>query len=430
MSARLPDLARAILQTLLDRHEQPERQTVVRVRLSKQQHPAYFSSHDAAARQASNSTLQELAAQGMLRLHWQKWEQGNWLEAVDLLPEQAEALYALLQRTPRPRQEAALHALLQAQSPQRDWHAAFLAWAEQQLARHRSVAPLVLDDAQWNADVLTALAAIAGLQSLTSERSLSVRLFANSKRLADLRGAVIAVLRRFSLQAAQFGDDDRALLEAHLLQRIPEYVPIAGPLVLRYAAAGGEATLLDLRGLAQGLALPGSVLQACQVQRSMAQAVVTVENATSYHELLAVRPPAVLAFSIGGFASPATLALLHTICAAPPEPVLYHWGDIDPDGLRILAHLRGSLGAVRPLAMDCATLQQHQQHAQPLSKRDRSILLSLRQQPRLADCLPLITCMLDTGSKLEQEAIAPPADLGQDERTSAARQHNGSGIDR
>jgi hypothetical protein len=116
----------------------------------------------------------------------------------------------------------------------------------------------------------------------------------------------------------------------------------------------------------------------------------------------------VLALYSGGFASPAALALLHAVRAAVPAIGLYHWGDLDPGGLRILAHLRGSLGDVRPLAMDRATFEQHRQHAQPLSQQDRKTLKSLRQHPRLADCVPLIDHLLAAGSKLEQEAIAPP----------------------
>lgn len=403
MSNHIPDPARLILHTLLDRHEQPERQTVVRVRLNEQAHPAYFLPANAAPRSATNATLQQLAEQGVLRLHWQKWERGNWLAAVDLVPEQASTLYHLLQRTPRPHQEANLQTLLQAQPPQSNWHAAFLAWAAQQCAQHRSVAPLALDDPRWNSDLLRALAAIAQLQNPISERSLSVRLFANSKRLADLRSAIVAVLRRCSPQAEQFGEDDRALLHVHMIQRIPEYVPVAGPLVLQC-----NDTLLDLRGFAQGLALPTGALQTCQVHTCTAQSVVTVENDTSFHDLLVVRPPEMLALAIGGFVSPATLALLHTIRAAVPGCVFYHWGDLDPDGLRILAHLRDRLGDVLPLAMDAAAFEQHRQHAQPLSKRDRRVLQSLHQQPLLADCQQLIDHLLAANSKLEQEALAPP----------------------
>lgn len=404
----LTDLTSTLLHTLLDRYEQPDRQTVVRVRLNEQAYPAYFSSTDAHPRQATNTALQHLAGRGIIRLRWQKWEQGNWLTAVDLVPEQAPALYTFLQRTPRQQHAAELQALLAAQTPVTAWHAAFLTWVEQQLAEHRSVTPLTLDNSHWNRDLLAALAALARLQHPTSERTLSVRLFADSKRLAELRSAMVTVLRRCDPAAAEFGDDDRALLQAYLLERIPEYIPLAGPLLLQISALDGATPPLDLRTFERGIALPTSTLQTCTVSACTATTVLTIENATSFHEALVVRPPSMLTLFSGGFASPATLDLLRAIGVACPDIVFYHWGDIDPGGLRILAHLRGNLGTVHPLAMDIPTFEQYRQHVQPLTPRDRSTLKSLHQHPLLTDCYPLIAHMLATGYKLEQEAVTPP----------------------
>jgi hypothetical protein len=401
----LPQLAEHILHTLLDRCEQPERQTVVRVRLSEQTYPAYYDRSDAGPRRATNQILQELATRGILELHWQKWEAGNWLAAVDLLPEQAEHLYELLQRKPHMQQVAELQARLEAQDPAADWFVAFCEWARQQLRQHRSPAPLMLNDPQWNHDLLRALDHLARLEQPVSERVLSVRLFNNSKRLAVIRDAIVAVLRRFDPQAHEFGDDARAILQAHMLQRIPEYVPIAGPLVLQ---RHGEGPPLDLRGFAEGLALPSSVLLHCGIQSCEAQILVTIENATSFHELLAIHQPGVLAIYSGGFAGPALIALLQRVRAAAPQVPCYHWGDLDPAGLRILAHLRQHLGEVRPLAMDAATLEQHRVQARPLSARERSSLQQLGRQPLLSDCRPLIEAMLASGCKLEQEAVAVP----------------------
>ncbi len=404
MNVYLPELARTILHTLLDRYEQPQRQTVVRVRLTAKTHPAYFAPDNAAPRSETNAALQQLAAQGIVQLHWQKWEQGNWLEAVDLLPAHAATLYTLLNRTPRRQQEAELRALLAAQEPRTDWHAAFLAWASEQLAHQRALSPLNLDDPQGNADLLMVLDAIARLRAPLSERALSVRLFANSKRIAELRNAIIAVLRRHDTSSATFGDDDRALLRAHMVERIPEYVPLAGALVLRT----GAATPLDLSGVEAGLALPTSLLQHCQIAACHARTVVTIENATSFHELLPVRHPSVLAVYLGGFASPAVLTLLQNLRQAVPGITLYHWGDLDPDGLRILLHLRGTLATVQPLAMDAETFRLQRRYARPLTARDRAALQSLQSHPQLADCQPLIAALLHADCKLEQEAIAPP----------------------
>ena len=103
-------LAKTILATLLDRFEQPTRQQVVRVRLNKRQHPAYYDERDGTPRLVANKSLQHLEQQGLVQLHWVKWEEGNWLKAVDLLD--ADALYALLGRMPRNKQEAVLRELL------------------------------------------------------------------------------------------------------------------------------------------------------------------------------------------------------------------------------------------------------------------------------------------------------------------------------
>lgn len=77
MNVYLPELARTILHTLLDRYEQPQRQTVVRVRLTAKTHPAYFAPDNAAPRSETNAALHHLASQGIVQLHWQKWEQAT-----------------------------------------------------------------------------------------------------------------------------------------------------------------------------------------------------------------------------------------------------------------------------------------------------------------------------------------------------------------
>lgn len=113
----LPELVRGLLHTLLDRHEQPGRRTVVRVRLNRRDQPTYFSPSEVASRREANAALLRLEASGAVCLRWQKWEEGNWLEAVDLVGTQAGPVYALLGRRPRTAQEEDLAALLVAERP-------------------------------------------------------------------------------------------------------------------------------------------------------------------------------------------------------------------------------------------------------------------------------------------------------------------------
>jgi hypothetical protein len=394
--AELDDL----LHTLLDRFEQPERQTVVRVRLSARQYPRYFATDDPQPRRELNQALERLERDGLLKLRWVKWERGNWLQSVDLPPEQANRLYALLGRTPRTEQVESLESQLAFETPRAPWHASFLAWAQQQLIQQRSVAPLSLDDPRKNRDLLRALSALAGLQQPTLERTLSVQLFNDSKRLEALRSAIVQVLRRHDPQAASYGDDIWALLASQYLDRVPEYVPIAGPLLLH-----GQQTI-DLSAFAPSVALSAAMLRTVNTLESAASMLVTVENATSFSELVAARPQAVLALYTGGFATPTVIALLQRIRAAQPALPFYHWGDCDAGGLRILAHLRSRLGQVAPLLMDRPTFARYQSWGQPLTAGDRAALELLRAQPALADCVELIDTLLAAGRKLEQEAIS------------------------
>ncbi|WP_161569250.1 Wadjet anti-phage system protein JetD domain-containing protein [Candidatus Oscillochloris fontis] len=397
----LPAVAALLLHTLLDRAEQPGRQQVIRVRLVPAQHPDYFSPEDVAPRQQTNQIVQQLADAGALRLHWQKWEQGNWLEALDLLPERASDLYHLLQRQPRTDQVADLLALLDTQHPPPGWYARFLAGVRDQIAAGRAPTPLVLGDAAFNADLLRLLGTLAELQAPILERSLSTRLFGDSKRLEELRSPLLSVLRGYAPDAASFAGDDAALLRAYGIERTPEYIPLAGPLILQPT----QGAAIDLAHFSPSLALSAAMLRQIDVAACSATRLLTVENATSFTELLALRPPDLLLLYTGGFASPTLLVFLRSICQLRPDLPVYHWGDLDAGGLRILAHLRTHLGAISPLAMDVATLRAYQHHAKPLTSSDQRALLALKSQPLLADCLPLITTLLELGCKLEQEAL-------------------------
>lgn len=400
----MPDLNEHVcelLHSLLDRYEQPNRQRVVRVRLNAQQHKAYFSTENVNPRHSANQALRHLAEAGIVRLQWRKWEENNWLEAIDLVPEQAGQLYQLLKRHPLNQQDHALRQLLAAGTALADWHSAFLAWAHKQIDEHRSVAPLNRADPQLNQDLLRALAAIASLPAPILERSLSIRLFGDSKRLETLRSAIVGILRRHDPQASTFGDDDWALLRAHHLDRTPEYVPLAGPLVLRQR----DASLVDISHFSPSVALSAAMLRESTMIDCQARSVVTVENMTSFNELLGVRPPDTLAIYTGGFASPTVIQLLRAIRTARPDLVFHHWGDLDAGGLRILLHLREQLGEIRPLAMNPQIFAEYRAFSQPLSNSDRNNLQALRQHSALADCYALIDTLLEANQKLEQEAV-------------------------
>jgi hypothetical protein len=436
MQKSLPELlpeVSTILDALLTQAEQPERKQVVRVRLNKHSHRWYFSGEEIGLRSRVNDQLQWLAMQGWLRLHWYRYEEGNLLEAVDLVTQQPDALvglYTLLGRVPLGIMKEELRNLLSAQEPCEGWLQSFLSWALAQLAANKSPAPLNLTDLQESRDLLRALSSIARLKAPTLERTLSVQLFGNSKRLAELRGGILTVLRTHALEVSPVGDDDWAVLQAHNVYRPPEYVPLTGPLSLWLRPPVGadlsrpgtgcniergrdksapteirDSVYLQIEPHLPSISLPDDILRTAIIASCPAIALITVENLTSFSELLFVRPPSVMVVFTSGFPSPALTSFLARIRAYRPDLPFLHWGDMDAGGFKILAHLRRRLGTVLPLGMDIETFETYRTYAQPLEADDKSNLSTLLADPLLADCTRLIEHLMKVGMRLEQEAV-------------------------
>ena len=397
-----PTVARTILTTLFQQADQRDRRRAMRVRLNEHQHAPYFSTLSVVERQDTNAALQALEASGIVSLRWKRFEEGYWLEAVDLVPGQAPALGERLGLKPRTTREETFRRLLERQTPRGQWHESMLQWLGDRLTAERSLAPFDLDKPEWNEDLFRLLDAVATVRTPTLLRTLSVRLYADSKRASDYLGAVVSVLRRHDPEATLYGDETWAVLRGYNVENIPEYIPLAGPLCLRQA--GGQ--LLDLTPFASSVALPATILAGADVVGCTATAVITVENATSFHELVLARPPELLIVYTGGFASPAILLMLARLRRLAPALPFYHWGDLDAGGLRILAHLRAHLGPVAPVAMDAATLIAGEPYTQPLTPADCVALERLQEAPLLKDCAPLIKALLVKGGKLEQEAVS------------------------
>ena len=402
LEADLPKTVRAILHILLDRAERPQRQHVVRMRIDESHFPDYWDQHDVRERREANTALLELERLGLVRLHWQKFEEKNWLSAVDLVSEQSGSIYAILRRTPRAQQETALRSLLAEQTPVPGWHAAFLNWVHTQVSKSLTIAPLDLQDSQKNAALLLAISTIAQLDEPVLERILSIRLFNDSKRLETLLDAILLVLRRHDPDAPLYGKDTNALLLAHHVARVPEHILVAGPLVLQTQDA-----CLDIAPFKPSVGISAATLHNATSITCAARQVLTIENATSFSELATIGPDGTLLVFTSGFASPAILTLLQTLQRTNPYLKFFHWGDIDVGGLRILEHLRRHVTPILPLGMDTTIFNEHLAFGQTLAKEELNALSKLRDHASIEDCVPLMEVMISTGKKLEQEAVRP-----------------------
>lgn len=397
-----------ILETLLQRAEQPDRKHAVRIRLNAHAHPWYFSGNEPGLRARVHEQLTWLAMQGWLHLRWQKYEEGNVLEAVDFIAASNgsfDALYQFCGRQSRQKREEALRQLVLSQQPQAPWFEQFLIWALGQVDAHRSPLPLNVDTPENNRDLLRALDALARLHTPTLERRLSVRLFGDSKRLAALRPQILSVLRTHATETVSQQDDDWELLRTYHLHRPQVYIPVAGPLVLEILPGSCPPATVDLTALPMGLGLPDELLRIASISRCRASAVLTIENQTSFQELLLQRPASLLTILSNGFPSPVLVRFLHRLREGEPTLPFFHWGDLDAGGLDILGYLRRQLGPIQSLGLDIQTFEAYRSAARSLAADDAQRLQDFLADTVLLDHAPLIKHLLKTCLKLEQEAI-------------------------
>jgi hypothetical protein len=135
--------------------------------------------------------------------------------------------------------------------------------------------------------------------------------------------------------------------------------------------------------------------------------VVCVENLASFYELSRYEGDRLAALCLWGNPAPSVRHLLRCLAETLPAGIpLQAWADLDFGGLNILAGLRTRVSPrFVPYRMDVATLEAHVRWARPLTESDRRLLARLQGYASLADLQPLITCMLQRGLKLEQEAV-------------------------
>ncbi len=364
--------------------------------------PAYFSQTDPDPRQITNNQLLIAEQAGLVKLAWLPNQAGHLLASVSLNSDQADSLFALLNRTPIAFHRARLVDLLLGERFRfHDWRLVAVNQALDQLRAERSPAPFNLTDHDFNRDLLTALAALDGVNEEMPYRVFSVRVFNDSKRFDDLMNSVATLARRCQPEWRELSNDE-VLRELNLVAN-PGHIYLHGPWQLIDEA--GQVMLLGEFHPSVGI----PAMQAARLKRVIVStpSVICVENPTSFYELIRNTTPypstAQSAICLWGNPSPACRHLLRCL---PEETDLQVWADLDYGGLNILAQLREQVnGNAKPYLMDIETLEAHSRWARPLTSADVNNLSRLQRRHSLTDMQSLIAHMLQRGLKLEQEAI-------------------------
>lgn len=394
-----PDVS-VVLNALLDifeRRKSPETR-VIKVNLADLRLPSYFSQTDPLARLTANEQFNALEKASLLQLTWLPGETGHLLHTVTLKTEYATRIYQLLNRPALTDQRSYLESILLAEKFRfvDDWRARAIRHVLANLRTGKSPVPFSLTDTDLNTDLLAVMEALPALQAETPYRVFSVRVFNDSKRLEAIKNQLVGLARLGNPEWKRLPSEE-VLRELNLVPN-PTYIHMAGNWQLTLET--GE--ILTLGGFNPSLGFPTTQTAQLQSVTIHADAVLCIENLTSFHEFVRRNEQWAVICTYGN-PSPATRRLLRLL---PNSTPIYHWSDLDYGGLNILSQLRRLVRPdIQPYRMDIVTFEANYPRSRPLTVSDKTNLKKLLLRPELRDLRPLIEHLLKRGVKLEQEGV-------------------------
>ncbi|MDR2072122.1 MAG: DUF2220 domain-containing protein [Spirochaetaceae bacterium] len=233
--------------------------------------------------------------------------------------------------------------------------------------------------------------------SLTT-RALSAFLYNDSKRLEIL-------LELFGPLLAQAQKQGIPVPRLSFLERSFPDTMISGKLVFE---CDGKP-LVNAPGLVLGLPLSSaaSIRAIRTIAANKGPAVLTVENKETFYAL--GDPQRDIRYDCflytGGYPNQAAAAIIRVLAASGFR--FYHAGDLDPDGILILQHVRDLAGQpVTPVQMNAAAFDRYLFSARPLTGTMLRQLEKIREDTRAIPGLAgLIRRIEETSRGVEQEII-------------------------
>lgn len=360
---------------------------------------------------------EELQRLGIVGLSWKRFRGGDELSAIKLL--NPRGLYTLLGLVYPPDElAAACDAARDAASALEDSESflasrTFLLWASEnmkpgdtQSSRDGAISPVGLPSAVSDLGRLLAVLPAHtrnGLLSGTTARALSIRLFADSKRLER----ILELLAPLCARAKKAG---LVMPDLSVLQRNYPQTLVSGR--LEFVLATGER-IANEAGTVVGFTLSGasSMSVIAALARKAAESgprLLTVENLETFYALSESQLDRGFDAVMYSGGHPNRVVQLLAAAFARSGFSIVHAGDLDPDGILIVQELSDAASVpVVPLRMDAATFDEYCEHGRQLD--DQSIRrLDLVRSDTLAisGIADLVQRMRTTGKGVEQEIIS------------------------
>lgn len=322
------EVAKSILGKLLKRAENAKAKEVARavsLKLSDKSVPEYWRLQRHTDKLECNAALRVAEKQGAITIEWDKRaDENSQVDRIHLLDENTLASYLGL----APRWELVERASREFAS-RLDQYPILVkvldCWKQGSQARNSRAG----DVEPW----ISAIRVIEHCEKKIGEdisiRRLSASLFSDSKRVETLVPFIDSLIQG-DLFASPRGAEE-VFGEIGLI-KFPPTLLLAGEIRVLY---GHE----EIRVVRPYIGLAPKEVSAVNVETGFSF-LLTVENLTTFHELVTQRPQGSVVLYTGGMPSPSWKRIYKLLLSGlPSNAVVYHWGDIDGGGFRIANHL-------------------------------------------------------------------------------------------
>ncbi|EOH8749575.1 DUF2220 domain-containing protein [Enterococcus faecalis] len=232
------------------------------------------------------------------------------------------------------------------------------------------------------------------------KRILSVNLFSDSKYFEqNVQKKLLQLLTRYLL------DWSSALTDREKLQQIgigfaPELLYFTGPVEL--VLKNGEKVNCEF--MSKGSYLGADMLAEIKTINCFYNKIITIENLANYYWYIQnEREPETLIIYTGGFLT-RHQTLFFKMLKIEGLSELYHWGDIDLGGFRILLQIQMIWPEIQPLKMNVATFEKYSDVRKKVSNEYIQKVKAALEKKEFALFRESLIKIVETKQILEQEA--------------------------
>ncbi len=407
-----------ILDTLIDKYERSKaykegasypRRIMIKLYDNGRSDLRSYNIENTEAKESFNKAIEELKKDEIVDFEWLKYESGNIISRVWLLPEKVNNAYIIAGRQPKlDKVEAIVNYIREISSNvKHKWIEEFFNDTCTIIEKKRSITVALPDNDELARDVLYAIRQIDSIdENEVLERVFSVRCFGDSKRFEKyIKKRVVTIIRKNYID-----DPDNELSDEEVLRKVgiikaPEVVEFCGNLTVCF-----NTGKVDYSPLKFGATINSFDIRNCNlIIGENITRVLFIENKANYLDyILNHKGSDDLVILHGGFYSPVKglfFEKLFSVCNKSSVR-FYHWGDIDLGGFKIFSRLKKNIiPDLIPYNMGIVDLENNRNFLVNIDDKYANKMLLLLKQPVLKECYDTIKYIALNKVKLEQEAF-------------------------